>query len=161
MKLSGYIIRIIDFFYVKPVSRLVPRQMFRYGVCGLANMALGVFVYWLIYHYVVRGHWLDLGFVTMSPHIQSLFLQFPITFFTGFWLNRYVTFRQSPIRGGVQLMRYALAVSGSLLINYALMKLFVDAMHIYPTVAKPIVEVVVAVYSFCMGKFFTFRGSRE
>lgn len=161
MKLSEHIIRVIDLFYVKPLEKVLPRETFRYAVCGAANMLLGWVVYSLVFSYMVRDRFLDLGFVVMSPHIQSLFIQFPVTFFTGFWLNRYVTFRQSPLRGRVQLFRYALSVVGSLLLNYALLKLLVEVAGIYPTIAKPIVDAGVVVYSYCMAKFFTFQGSKD
>lgn len=161
MKFSERIIKIIDFFYVKPLRKIVSQQTFRYIVCGGANLILGWLLYYVIFHYVVRDHWLDLGVVMMSPHIQALFVQFPITFFTGFWLNRYVTFRQSPLRGRTQLLRYALTVAGSFLLNYLFMKLFVEALGIYPTVAKPLTDALVVVYSYCMARFFTFRGSGE
>lgn len=160
MKLSEHIIRFIDLLYIKPVRKFIPLQTFRYALCGGANLVFGWVLYYVIFHFLVRDEWLDLGFVVMSPHIQSLFVQFPITFFTGFWLNRHVTFRQSPVRGKVQLLRYALSVAGSFLLNYLLMKLFVEVFGVYPTIAKPITDAIVVIYSFCMAKFFTFRGSR-
>ena len=50
--------------------------------------------YFVIYHFLIgEGRMIDLGFVYMSAPIASLFLVFPITFFTGFWLNRNVAFR--------------------------------------------------------------------
>ncbi len=51
----------------------------------------------LLYKYVIRGCYLDLGFVVMSPHVLASAVQFVITFFTGFWLNRNVTFSLSPL----------------------------------------------------------------
>ena len=79
---------------------------------------------------------IDLGFVYMSAPIASLFLVFPITFFTGFWLNRNVAFRASPLGTRTQLLRYALSVAGAILLNYLCMKLFVEVVGIWPTPAK-------------------------
>lgn len=53
--------------------------------------------YFLFYNFIVAHRYFDLGFVVISPHIAAMVLVFPFTFFVGFWLNRYVTFRQSPI----------------------------------------------------------------
>ena len=47
-----------------------------------------------------------------------MILVFPFTFFVGFWLNRYVAFRRSPIGAGTQLLRYLLSVAGSVLLTY-------------------------------------------
>ena len=41
MRLSELIIRFIDWFYRRPVSALLPRQTFRYAVCGGANVVFG------------------------------------------------------------------------------------------------------------------------
>ena len=40
MRLSELIIRFIDWFYRRPVSAVLPRQTFRYAVCGGANVAV-------------------------------------------------------------------------------------------------------------------------
>lgn len=39
----------------------------------------------------------------VSPHIAAMVLVFPFTFFVGFWLNRHVAFRRSPIGARTQL----------------------------------------------------------
>ena len=73
--------------------------MFRYAFCGGMNLALDAVWYFVIYHFLIgEGRMIDLGFVYMSAPIASLFLVFPITFFTGFWLNRNVAFRASLLR---------------------------------------------------------------
>ena len=38
MRISELIIRFIDWFYRKPVAAILPRQTFRYIVCGGANV---------------------------------------------------------------------------------------------------------------------------
>lgn len=124
-------------------------------------MAFGWLIYWIVFHYLVKDNWLDLGFVVMSPHVQSLFVQFPITFLTGFWLNRNVTFRLSPLRGRTQFFRYILQNAGSFIVNYLFLKLFVDAAGIYPTIAKPVTDLVTVIFSYLTARFFTFRGSTE
>jgi len=149
--------RAVDSLYIPLLRRLVPRETFRYFVCGGINMVLGWCVYSILYRYVVAGRWLDLGFIVMSPHTLSLVIQFPITFFTGFWLNRRVTFTLSTLTGGRQLARYVLQNAGALLVNYLLLKLFVEAAHIYPPAARPLTDLIVAVYSYLTARLYTFR----
>ncbi|MCC8034461.1 MAG: GtrA family protein [Rikenellaceae bacterium] len=151
----------IDFFYAGPVKRLLPRQTFRYAASGGINMILDTLLYYLIFHYILCERFIDLGIVVVSPYIAALCIVFPITFFNGFLLNRYVAFQMSPLRGRIQLGRYALSVAGSLLINYALMKLFVEAFHIFPTPSKFITNILVAIYSYLMQKYFSFRGCTD
>ena len=156
MSLFRMLISLIDTLYIKPLERVISRQTFGYFLCGAANMALDTLWYFLIYHSVVFERNVDLGVVVISPHIAALIVVFPITFFTGFLLNRYVAFRVTQQRTTKQLFRYALSVVGSILLNYALMKFFVDVCHVWPTIAKMLTTVIVAVYSYLAAKYFSF-----
>lgn len=161
MSLSRMLTSLIDALYIKPLERVISRQIFGYFLCGAANMVLDTLWYFLIYHYVVFEQNVDLGVVVISPHIAALIIVFPITFFTGFLLNRYVAFRTTQQRSTKQLFRYALSVVGSILLNYALMKLFVDMCHVWPTIAKMLTTVIVAVYSYMAAKYFSFTHTNK
>lgn len=150
-------IRLVDWLYIAPFKRLVSRDIFAYGLCGGANMALDTLWYFVIYHYIVAERFIDLGVVVVSPHIASLIVVFPITFFTGFWLNRNVAFRATEYKTRGQLIRYALSVLGSIALNYLCMKLFVEHLYIWPTPSKMLTTAVSVVYSFLAAKYFTFR----
>ncbi|MBQ3234072.1 MAG: GtrA family protein [Alistipes sp.] len=151
------LIRLVDWLYIAPFKRLVSRDIFAYGLCGGANMALDTLWYFVIYHYIVAERFIDLGVVVVSPHIASLIVVFPITFFTGFWLNRNVAFRATEYKTRGQLIRYALSVLGSIALNYLCMKLFVEHLYIWPTPSKMLTTAVSVVYSFLAAKYFTFR----
>lgn len=156
MWLANRLINIVDMLYIKPLRGLISRDLFGYGLCGAVNMTLDIVWYFLIYHYVVRENYVDLGFVVMSPHILSLFIVFPITFFIGFWLNRNVAFRVTNISSRKQLVRYALSVVGSILINYVCMKIFVEVCLIWPTPSKMLTTVISVCYSYLMARYVTF-----
>lgn len=161
MQFVDRLVRIVDVLYIRPLRGLISRDLFGYGLCGATNMALDILWYFLIYHYVVCARYVDLGFVVMSPHILSLFIVFPITFFTGFWLNRNVAFRVTKVSSRKQLFRYSLSVVGSILINYLCMKLFVEVCLIWPTPSKMITTVISVCYSYIMARFVTFVPDSE
>ena len=161
MSVAQCLIRVVDLLYVPIVRRFVSRDIFGYALCGGANMALDTLWYFLLYHFVVCGRFINLGVVVMSPHIASLCLVFPITFFTGFWLNRNVAFRVTHLRSRRQLWRYLLSVIGSIVINYVCMKLFVEYFAIWPTPSKMLTTVISVLYSFLMARYFTFTDVRE
>ena len=150
------LIRLVDWLYITPFKRLVSHDIFAYGLCGGANMALDTLWYFVIYHYIVAERFIDLGVVVVSPHIASLIVVFPITFFTGFWLNRNVAFRATEYKTRGQLIRYALSVVGSIALNYLCMKLFVEHLYIWPTPSKMLTTAVSVIYSFLAAKYFTF-----
>ena len=61
MRLAAHIIRLIDRFYLPPIDRLVSRQVFRYGVCGAANMAWNLVLYAAVYNLLLGRRMVDLG----------------------------------------------------------------------------------------------------
>lgn len=161
MRPSEIITKAIDALYIRPIAAVIPRQIFRYGVCGGSNMILDSVWYFIIYHFIICKRYIDLGIVVVSPHIAALVLVFPITFFTGFWLNRNVAFRRSPVARNAQLARYALTVVGSIILNYVCMKVLVESYGIWATPSKLITTVISTVYSFLAAKYFTFRNAER
>ena len=155
------ITKIIDFFY-RPFSRYIPQQLFRYAACGGGNMVLDWVLYFLIYNFVI-GHelvYIILPFnyqLCLTPHILTFLIVFPITLFSGFWLNRNITFTQSSLRGYKQLWRYILIVALNLLVNYLGLKLCVDILGFYPTPSKMLITLVTVVISFFGQKYFSFK----
>ena len=157
MKVAKLITRAIDLFYVKPLRKLVPQQIFRYLACGGITILLDIIWYYIIYHFIICEQFIDLGFVVVSPHIAALCIVFPITFFTGFWLNRNVAFKATRFSSLPQLAKYALTVVGSILLNYLCMKLFVESFGIWATPSKMLTTVICSIYSYLAGRYFTFR----
>lgn len=153
----GFLIgKAIDFFY-PPFRKYMTLQFFRYGVTGAANMVFDWVLYFIVYNFVLQHRMLHLGFVTMSAHIGALAITFPISFFTGFLLQKYVTFTTSYLRGRVQLFRYLLVVMVNLGLNYVGLKFFVEVIHFYPTPSKMLITIVTTIFSYFAQKKFTFK----
>ena len=100
---------------------------------------------------------LHLGFVTLSSHIAAFTLTFGITFFSGFLLQKYVTFSESDLRGRIQLMRYLFVVAINLFINYLGLKLLVDVLSFYPTPSNMAISIFTTFFSYFSQKKFTFK----
>ena len=140
-------------------------QLFRYAACGGGNLVLDWVLYFLIYNFVI-GH--DLVYLTLpfregagvglclTPHIATLCIVFPITLLTGFWLQKYVTFTGSNLRGIRQLERYILIVFINLAINYFGLKLCVEILGWYPTPSKMFITLITVAVSYLGQKHFTF-----
>ncbi len=139
----------------------MPKETFKYAFCGGSNTIFDLVLYFITYNFILDKNDLHLNFVTLSPHIAAFFLVFPITFSTGFLLSKYITFTQSHLRGRVQLFRYGVTVLGSIVLNYVLLKFFVNVCGIYPTPSKLLTTVVVILYSYLSQRHFTFRTKKE
>ncbi len=150
------IIGVIEWFY-PPFKRLMPPETFRYAATGGFNLLLDIFLYFIFYNFILDKKIVHLGFVAVSPYIAAFLFVFPITFTTGFLLAKYITFTGSPLRGRVQLFRYVLSVAGSILLNYLLLKFFVEYCSVWPTISKIITTIFVVAYSYLIQRYFTFK----
>ena len=150
----------IDFFH-PPFKRFIPKDTFRYAACGGGNLVLDILLYFLFYNFVFIKQNFDLGYIVISPHIAAFITVFPLTFMTGFLLQKYVTFSTSNLRGRIQLFRYVLTTGGAILINYVILKLLVESIGLYPTPSKMIATAITVVYSFFFQKYFTFKVKKE
>lgn len=155
-RMSKLFLALIDSFYFL-FRRFMPLKTYRYAVCGGGNLVFDIVLYFLMYNYVVAKHDLDLGLFVLSPHIAALFIVFPITFVTGFLLNKYVAFHESDLKGKVQFYRYFMVAMGAIGLNYLLMKLFVDAFGFFPTPSKILVTIIAVVYSYTLQNRYSFR----
>lgn len=150
----------IDFFY-PPFRKYMTLQFFRYGVTGVVNLLFDWVLYFFLYTFVLQHRMLNLGFVTLSSHIGTLAIKFPIVFLSGFFLQKYVTFSQSSLRGHIQLFRYLVVVVLNLLINYIGLKLLVDGFNIFPTFSNMIVSIFTVFVSYFSQKAYTFKAEKN
>jgi len=91
MSLSESIVGFVDRLYIRPVAAVLPRQIFRYAVCGGANLAFSWVCYFSVYNFLLHKRLVDLGFIVVSPHIATMLLIFPVSSpgsgSTGRWLS--------------------------------------------------------------------------
>ncbi len=162
-RLAQIITKTIDFFY-PPFRHFMSEQLFRYAACGGGNLVLDWVLYFLIYNFVIGHEIVNLQFEILNhtfsqaitPHIATLCIVFPITLLTGFWLQKYVTFTGSNLRGIRQLGRYILIVFINLAINYFGLKLCVEILGWYPTPSKMFITLITVAVSYLGQKHFTF-----
>jgi len=151
-----FLIPIIDFFY-PPFKSIMDLQTFRYAACGGGNTLLGLAIYYVSFKYLLQEHNLDMGFYAFKPYNVALFISFIVNFCVGFFLLKFVVFSESNLKGRIQLLRYFSFYIVCLFLNYVLLKLFVEYLHIYPTIAQVMTTVIVVVFSYFVQKYFTFR----
>jgi len=146
---------ILDIFY-PPFRKFMPLQTFRYAACGGINTLLGLIVYFIGYRYIFEKEVFDFGFFAFKPHIAALFLSFVVSFCVGFLLNKYIVFTGSNLRGRIQLFRYGMSFVINLVINYLLLKLFVEILHWLAMPSQIITTIIIVTISYLSQKHFSF-----
>lgn len=150
------VLPVIDFFY-PPFRRVMSQQTFRYAASGGGNTLLGFLIYFVSYRYLLAEKNLHLGIYAFKGHIAALFISFCITFPIGFFMSKYVVFSDSKMKGKIQLFRYFMICSFNLVLNYILLKIFVERFHIYPVFAQIMTTSIVIVFSYLAQRHFSFR----
>lgn len=135
----------------------MPLQTFRYAACGGGNTLLDIFIYYISYNFILEKQVVHTFMGAISPHIMAFLISFAVSFPTGYFLNRFIVFPGSTLKGRVQLFRYFLLVLVCIGLNYIFIKLFVEQFHFYPTVAKILTTVIVVSFSYLTQKQFTFK----
>ena len=150
------ILKIIDFFY-PPFSRWLSLHTFRYIASGGATAATGIVVYFIAYNFILQQEPVKLGSLLITAPIAALAIESIITFVIGFMLNKYLVFTSSNLKGRIQLFRYGSVVLSNVLLNYAFLKVLIEAFGFYPTLAKVMTTAILAIFSYFSQKHFSFK----
>lgn len=155
-KVRAFILHFVDLFY--PLfRRFMPLQVFRYAACGGGNTALNILLYFITYNFILDRQVLDLGFIAFTPHIAAFLIAFCITFPIGFYLSMYVVFQGSFLRRRVQLFRYFMVAMVCIVLNYVLLKIFVEQFGWYPTPSMIVTTVIVVLFSYLSQRHYSFK----
>jgi hypothetical protein len=142
-------------------KRFFDKTTYRYAACGGANTVFDIFLFFIGYNFIFKKQMVELSFIVISPHIAAFLMSFLFSFPTGFFLMRYVVFKESSLNGRVQLFRYFISVCFSLFLNYVFLKIFVEQLHIYPTVSKVFITFIVVGFSYLAQKYFSFKTEKK
>ena len=151
---------LLDAFY-PPFKRLMPIQTFRYAACGGGNTLLGLAVYFVCLHYIFAHENFDAHFMIIKPENASLIVSSFVTFIVGFLLNKYLVFTSSFLRGRIQFIRYLMSFAFNFFLNYLLLNLFVQKLHLEKFLAQIISIAIVISFSYFTQKHFTFKEEKK
>ena len=160
-KVRSFILNFIDFFH-PPFARWIDQQTFRYLACGGSNQVLNIFIYWFSFNILLDKK--DVPVPNNGPiagPIASYIIASAVTIPIGFILSKYIVFQESNIKGRIQFFRYMTLVLVCFVLNYWMLKLFINVMNIYPTPSQTITIILLAIFSYLVQRFFTFKVKLE
>ncbi|MBI2259381.1 MAG: GtrA family protein [Flavobacteriia bacterium] len=146
----------IDLFY--PLFKnLMNKQMFYYIACGGSNTLFGFVLYYYSYHHLLEKQNFSFFFIVISPHVAAFLFSFIVTFPIGFLLSKYIVWSDSYLKGKQQLFRHFLLVILFFLLNYILLKLFVEVFFWWPFPSQVITTSIIIIISYLSQKYYSFK----
>lgn len=166
LKTRNIILKFIDFFH-PPFARWINQQTFRYLACGGSNQLLNIFIYALSFNvllqkkdYSISNAFANsMGIEALTAPIAAYIIASAITIPIGFLLSKYVVFQESNLKGRIQFFRYISLVALNFVLNYWMLKFFINVCDIYPTPSQTITIIILAIFSYIVQRFFTFKVS--
>lgn len=161
MSLPKIITSILDFFYPL-VGKFIPRNTYYYAACGGGNLLLSWLLFFVFYQFVFDKQLFsfqlpfNFNFVATAYTLSSICC-FAITFTIGFLLMKYVVFTSSELKGRIQLFRYALSSAMSGVLGWFILKIFIEFLSIYPSIANVLSSCIVVIFSYLMQRNFSFK----
>lgn len=149
------ILAFIDFFH-PPFKKYLSLHNFRYLATGGFTFVLGYSVFYLAYKFVFTSEEIDFWFIPLKRENAAFAADILVVIPVSFLLNRYVIFTHSELSFRTQLFRFLNLQWINILMNYVLLKFFVEIFGIYPTISKLMAQVLVAGFSYLYQHYFTF-----
>lgn len=152
----------LDIFY-PPFRKLLPLQTYHYAACGGGNTLFNIFLYHMFYNYLFDAQVVFMGPFAFTPHIAAFLLAFCITFPIGFYLSMFIVFQGSYLRKRIQLVRYFIVAMVCVVLNYVLLKFFIEVLGWYrhPTLSLMLTAAIVIAFSYLSQRYFSFQKSRK
>ena len=150
--------KILDLFYPL-VRQVLDKTTYYYAACGGGNLVLSWLLFFVFFQFLFQKQvfYIDWINYSLSAYTLSSFLCFLISFGVGFLLMKYVVFTESELKGRIQLFRYGLSSLMTWFAHWMILKLFIEWLGFYPSIANVISSCIVVLISYLLQKKFTFK----
>lgn len=138
-------------------KKVLKHRFIRYFFSAGTATAVDIFTYFVTFNMILKKQPIHFLESMISAPIFSLIVSYSFGLVTNFIITKYFVFQESDLRGRYQLVRYLMVAGVIFAANYFLMKFLMDFIGVFPTPSRIVSAAVVAVCSFYMHKFFTFR----
>lgn len=149
------ILAFIDFFY-PPFKKFISLHNFRYLATGGSTFVLGLVMFYVAFNFIFSTAEVKFLVFTLKRNTAALAVEFIVVIPYSFILNKYLIFTHSEVKSRVQLFRFLNLQLINMLLNYVLLKFFVEMLGIYPTISRLVVSVAIALFSYLYQHYFTF-----
>jgi len=148
MKLKPVIVKKLVLDAYRLFKNLVPKKLWKFTKFSFVGGICAVIDYLVFF--------IGLQFFDLN-YMYALCLSVFFSGSTNFILNKFLTFKNKSKRYLWQSSKFAIVVVISIMMNFAIMYLFVDILKIYPLIARLLTILIMWGMNFLMHSTFTFR----
>lgn len=136
-------------------------ETFRYIACGGGVTVLGLLIYFLSYNFLFQTEFINVSGIQMNRYIAAYVVSFMVSFPIGFFLNKFVVFQKSHLKGRVQLFRFATLQGINIGLNYILLHFFAGWCGFWATPSQTLTTAMIAVFSYFFQRHISFRTKKD
>lgn len=137
-------------------QKLLQNQVIRFVLSAGAGFLVDISAYYLFYHNLLTEKSYDILRITVRNSTLSLALSFFMGVVVNFLITRYFVFSESTLSPYKQFLRFVSVAFVGFFANLLMLKLFIQYLHLYPPVARPLAALSLFFASYFVHKFFSF-----
>jgi putative flippase GtrA len=137
-------------------NKILKNQVLRFVFSAGVGFLVDISAFYLLYHNLLVQHTYHIIFFTVRNYTLSFSISFFLGVLTNFLITRYFVFSESKLPPHKQFFRFISVAVIGYFANLAVLKIFIQALHIDPIVARPAAALSLFFLSFFIHKFFSF-----
>jgi putative flippase GtrA len=137
-------------------KKLLKNQVIRFIVSAGIGFAVDISSFSLFYHKLLTQQTYEILSFTIRNYTLSFSISFVLGVLTNFLITRYFVFSESKLPPYKQFLRFASVAFVGYFANLAVLKFFIQALHIHPLVARPAAALSLFFLSYFVHRFFSF-----
>jgi putative flippase GtrA len=137
-------------------EKILKNQVIRFVLSAGVGFLVDISVFYLFFHNLFVQPTYDILFFTVRNYTLSFSISFFLGVLTNFLITRYFVFSESKSRPLKQFVRFVSVAIIGYFANLAVLKLFIQSLHMDPLIARPAAALSLFFLSFFIHKFFSF-----
>jgi len=137
-------------------NKLLQNQVIRFVLSAGVGFLVDIAAFYIFYHNLLVQKTYNIFFFTVRNSTLSLAISFFLGVVVNFLITRYFVFSESKSSPYKQFFRFILVAIIGFFANLAVLKIFIQDLHMYPPVARPAAALSLFFASYFVHKFFSF-----
>ena len=136
--------------------KLFKNQVVRFILSAGIGFLVDIGSFYLFYHNLLTQKTYHLFSFTIHNYILSFSISFFLGVLVNFLITHYFVFTESETSSTKQFFRFLMVATLGYFANFAVLKIFILALHLYPPVARITAALSLFFASYFVHKFFSF-----